>query len=95
MIEIATLTGDEIVSDTNVMVSSHQRFREMGSDEPGAACHKVVSHSVEGNGKARSNEFLAVSRQARGIGVVYRRGRRLSSDRCPPSRTALLGLTRR
>jgi hypothetical protein len=38
----------------------------MGSDEPGAACHKVGSHNVEAHGKGRSNElFTVILNQAR------------------------------
>ncbi len=57
VIEIAALACDEIVCDADAMVPSHQLLREMGSDEPGAACHKVGSHSIERHRKGRSNEF--------------------------------------
>ena len=46
VIEIAALASDEIVSDTDTMAPSHQLLRKMGSDEPGAAGHKIGSHSV-------------------------------------------------
>ena len=45
VIKIAALAGSEIVSDADTMVSSHQFFCEMRSDETGAACHEVGSHS--------------------------------------------------
>jgi hypothetical protein len=54
VIEIAALAGDEIVSDADTVVPSHQLLREMGSDEPGAACDEIRSHTVEGHGKGRS-----------------------------------------
>ena len=71
VIEIAALAGDEIVSDADAMVPSHQLLREMGSDEPGAACHKVGSHSIEASPQRpfqRVPHHVLI--KARDIGVV-------------------------
>ena len=57
VIEIAALAGDEIVSDADTVVPSHQLLREMGSDEPGAARHKV-EHTVEAHSKNRSQRRM-------------------------------------
>jgi hypothetical protein len=47
VIEITALAGDEVVGHADAMASTDKLFREMGTDEAGAAGDKVRSHSVE------------------------------------------------
>ena len=49
------------------MAATHEFFRQMGTDETGAAGNQIGRHSVEGYGKGRSNEFLTVVLFKRGI----------------------------
>ena len=47
VIEITALARDEVVGHADAMASTDKLFREMRTDEAGAAGDKVRSHSVE------------------------------------------------
>ena len=47
VVEIAALAGDETVGDADGVPAADELFRQMGTDESGAAGDEIRSHSVE------------------------------------------------
>jgi hypothetical protein len=47
VIEIPASAGDQTVNDADLVAAPNEHFREMRTDEAGAAGNEVSSHSVE------------------------------------------------
>ena len=45
VIEIAALAGDQVVDDADAVAAANEFFREVGSDEAGAAGDEIRGHS--------------------------------------------------
>ena len=46
-VEVAALAGDEVVGDADGVAAANELFRQVRTDEAGAAGHEIRSHSVE------------------------------------------------
>src|SRR5205809_79491 len=57
VIEIAALAGAQVVGDPDAVPPAYEFFRQMRSNEPGAARDKVRSHNAEVYSKSQSRLF--------------------------------------